>query len=135
MGRQTGSSAQAAWSSSGQSTEMWLILFQYYMFYLKVREREKQRHKEVFHPLVHSLSGHNGQHWIRPKPAIRSIIWVSQADVGTQALCPSSAATPGSLADSWMESGAGGTPTSPVWDDITTVGGFIHFATVPAQKC
>nr|XP_051709091.1 uncharacterized protein LOC127492639 [Oryctolagus cuniculus] len=77
------------------------FFFKFLFIYLfeKVTHREKERQREgereVFHSLIQSLVGSNGQSYSDLKPGVRSFLLVSHVGSGVQGLGPSSTAFPG----------------------------------------
>ena len=76
-------------------TFLFFLRFIYLFESQSYTEREGEAEREVFHLLVHSPIGHNGQSCADPKPGARSFFWVSHMGTGAQGLGPSSTAFPG----------------------------------------
>lgn len=107
-----------------------------------MREEERHRENEVFHPLIDSPIVSNGWGWVRPqsqKPGTplkwpvpsagpgrilasgAPSIWVSHIDSGAQLSGPSATDLPGALARSGIRSRFTGTLFRiPIWDASVT---------------
>lgn len=95
-------------------------------------QRQRNRQKETFHPLIVSPSGCLGQRWASLQPGARRFFLVYHIGEGARTLRPFSVVFLSTLARAWIGGEVVGLELACIWDVDTADGSLIRYTTEPA---